>query len=188
MSFHLIYLKFLQRMWRISLNKRLRRSAPTHQRAKSFLIWKKVWPNISKHYTNTEGVMWGKQKSSLSNVNCEYGHWQNNVPLIKDINGIRKLTPRECFNLQGFPQTYKFGSLSNSKLYKLAGNAITVPLVKLLAEHILNVVTRKRENSPSGDHSHNNKAEKKENTPLGDHSHDIKAAKQTEPYSRNYSL
>ena len=25
----------------------------------------------------------------------------HNVPLIKD-NGIRKLTPRECFNLQGF--------------------------------------------------------------------------------------
>ena len=54
----------------------------------------------------------------------------HNVPLILDDIGIRKLTPRECFNLQGYPSTYKFPSgLSDGKLYKLAGNAITVPVV-----------------------------------------------------------
>jgi DNA (cytosine-5)-methyltransferase 1 len=65
------------------------------------------------------------------------GSGGHNVPLIKDDNGIRKLTPRECFNLQGFPSTYELPSdLSDSKLYKLAGNAVSVPIVELIADRL----------------------------------------------------
>ncbi len=56
----------------------------------------------------------------------------HNVPLLKDDNGIRKLTPRECFNLQGFPPDYKLPVISDSNLYKLAGNAVSVPVIELL--------------------------------------------------------
>ena len=49
----------------------------------------------------------------------------HNVPLIRDNKGIRKLTPRECFNLQGFPKNYKLPlNISDSILYKIAGNAV----------------------------------------------------------------
>lgn len=46
----------------------------------------------------------------------------NNVPLILTEDGeIRKLTPRECFNTQGFPRSYKFPEkMANSHLYKQA--------------------------------------------------------------------
>lgn len=37
---------------------------------------------------------------------------------------IRRLTPRECFRLQGFPDTFKF-VVSDTQLYKQAGNSIT---------------------------------------------------------------
>ena len=60
----------------------------------------------------------------------------HNVPLLLDNKGIRKLTPRECFNLQGFPSNYKLPGLSDSALYKLAGNAVSVPIVRLLVEQI----------------------------------------------------
>ena len=59
------------------------------------------------------------------------------VPLIKDDNGIRKLTPRECFNLQGFPKNYKLPELSDGKLYSLAGNAVSVPVVELIVKKLL---------------------------------------------------
>jgi DNA (cytosine-5)-methyltransferase 1 len=66
----------------------------------------------------------------------------HNVPIIKDNKGIRKLTPRECFNLQGFPIEYKFpDKMSNSNLYKLAGNAITVPIIKLIANKLIPILT-----------------------------------------------
>jgi DNA (cytosine-5)-methyltransferase 1 len=61
----------------------------------------------------------------------------HNVPLIKDANGIRKLTPLECFRLQGFPNTYKFGTLADNALYQLAGNAVTTSVVQKIAEQIL---------------------------------------------------
>jgi DNA (cytosine-5)-methyltransferase 1 len=61
----------------------------------------------------------------------------HNVPLVLDDNGIRKLTPRECFNFQGFPQSYKLPKMSDSNLYKLAGNAVSVPVVKLIAQRII---------------------------------------------------
>ena len=61
----------------------------------------------------------------------------HNVPLILDDVGVRKLTPRECFNFQGFPPSYKLPKLSDSSLYKLAGNAVSVPVVQLIANRLI---------------------------------------------------
>jgi DNA (cytosine-5)-methyltransferase 1 len=44
---------------------------------------------------------------------------------------IRRLTPRECFRLQDFPDTFKF-VCSDSQLYKQAGNSITVRVLELI--------------------------------------------------------
>jgi DNA (cytosine-5)-methyltransferase 1 len=65
------------------------------------------------------------------------GSGGHNVPLILDDNGIRKFTPRECFNIQGFPKTYKLPQLSDSNLYKLAGNAVSLPVVELIAKRLV---------------------------------------------------
>lgn len=54
---------------------------------------------------------------------------------------IRKLTPRECFRLQGFPDS-EFDKLvaagiSNSRLYKMAGNAVTVNVIDAIGRRLL---------------------------------------------------
>src|SRR5699024_7589411 len=53
---------------------------------------------------------------------------------------IRKLTPLECFRLQGFTdeQFYKAKNdgVSNSQLYKQAGNSVSVPVIKAIAERL----------------------------------------------------
>jgi DNA (cytosine-5)-methyltransferase 1 len=51
-------------------------------------------------------------------------------------NKVRRLTPRECFRLQGFNDSFKF-VVSNSQLYKQAGNSITIDVL----EKILNKLT-----------------------------------------------
>lgn len=48
---------------------------------------------------------------------------------------IRKLTPRECFRLQDFPDTFKF-VVSNSQLYKQAGNSISVNIMEMIFNQI----------------------------------------------------
>ncbi|VRM95375.1 DNA methylase [Streptococcus pneumoniae] len=49
---------------------------------------------------------------------------------------IRKLTPRECWRLQGFPD-WAFDKAqevnSNSQLYKQAGNSVTVNVISAIA-------------------------------------------------------
>ncbi|MBS4750407.1 DNA (cytosine-5-)-methyltransferase [Carnobacteriaceae bacterium zg-ZUI78] len=50
---------------------------------------------------------------------------------------IRRLTPRECFRLQGFPDWAfeKADSVSSkSQLYKQAGNSVTVPVIQAIAQ------------------------------------------------------
>jgi DNA (cytosine-5)-methyltransferase 1 len=70
-------------------------------------------------------------------LTANMGSGGHNVPLIKDAYGIRKLTPRECFNLQGFPKNYILPTdVSDTTLYKLAGNAVSVPVVSLVVERL----------------------------------------------------
>lgn len=49
---------------------------------------------------------------------------------------IRRLTPRECWRLQGFPDEYfdkaKAAGISDSQLYKMAGNAVTVNVARAI--------------------------------------------------------
>ena len=77
------------------------------------------------------------KSSECPTLTANMGGGGHNVPIILDDKGIRKLTPRECFNLQGFPSSYKLPNLSDSNLYKLAGNAVSVPVVKLIADRIV---------------------------------------------------
>ena len=52
---------------------------------------------------------------------------------------IRKLTPRECFRLQGFPDEYFDRAAevcSDSQLYKQAGNSVTVNVIYEIAKRL----------------------------------------------------
>ena len=73
-------------------------------------------------------------------LTANMGGGGHNVPLLMDEKGIRRLTPRECFNLQGFPEDYKLPEVCDSALYKLAGNAVSVPVVRLIAEKISKLI------------------------------------------------
>lgn len=71
-------------------------------------------------------------------LTANMGTGGHNVPLIRDSYGIRKLTPRECFNFQGYPKSFKLPrNVPNSQLYKQAGNTVTVDVIKVLAKSIL---------------------------------------------------
>jgi len=75
-------------------------------------------------------------------LTANMGTGGHNVPLVVTDDGFRKLTPRECFNFQGFPKGYKFPKdMANSHLYKQAGNAVTVDMITVLAKKIHQVIT-----------------------------------------------
>lgn len=74
-------------------------------------------------------------------LTANMGTGGHNVPLILDDLGIRKLTPQECLNFQGFPKSFKFpDNVAQSQRYKQAGNSVTVSLIKRIAEIIKKVI------------------------------------------------
>lgn len=60
-----------------------------------------------------------------------------NEPCVVEPYRIRKLTPRECLRLQDFPDTFK-QVVSDSQLYKQAGNSITVAVMEMILRQIIN--------------------------------------------------
>lgn len=54
----------------------------------------------------------------------------------------RKLTPRECARLQGFPEDYIL-PCSDNQAYKQFGNSVTVPLMNAVAKEILKTLKKK---------------------------------------------
>ena len=60
-------------------------------------------------------------------------------PKISIDGNVRKLTPRECWRLQGFPD-WAFDKAqevnSNSQLYKQAGNSVTVNVIEEIARYL----------------------------------------------------
>jgi DNA (cytosine-5)-methyltransferase 1 len=52
------------------------------------------------------------------------------------VNGERRLTPREMFRLQGFPDWYKI-IVSDAQAKKQAGNAVPVNMIKAVVEKLL---------------------------------------------------
>jgi DNA (cytosine-5)-methyltransferase 1 len=61
----------------------------------------------------------------------------HNVPIIKDKYGIRKLTPKECSRLQGFPEDYKLPPISDAALYKQFGNSVSVTVIEAIAKEMM---------------------------------------------------
>lgn len=83
-----------------------------------------------------------ENKSNLvPTLTANMGTGGHNVPLIYTTDGrYRKLTPRECFNVQGFPKDFVLPDQSNAKLYKQAGNSVVVPVIQRIAEKIKGVL------------------------------------------------
>jgi DNA (cytosine-5)-methyltransferase 1 len=70
----------------------------------------------------------------------EGGNNDNKTGLYKLDNKVRRLTPKECERLQGFPDdwtAYADGQkISDTQRYKMCGNAVSVPVVELVAKKI----------------------------------------------------
>ena len=90
---------------------------------------------------------WRRQyvRENKSNVcptlTANMGTGGHNVPLILTKYGIRKLSPKECINFQGYPKEYQFPtSIANSAKYQQAGNSVVVPLITKVCQNIISII------------------------------------------------
>lgn len=79
-----------------------------------------------------------KNKSGVvPTLTANQGEGGHNVCIIRTKYGIRKMTPKECFNTQGFPKSFRLPvDMSDARLYKQAGNSVCVSVIRRIAEQI----------------------------------------------------
>ena len=92
-----------------------------------------------------------ENKSNLCpTLTANMGTGGHNVPLILTEHGIRKLTPKECFLFQGFPENFKLPKdMAQSHLYKQSGNSVVVPVIGRLAKEIKKAILKTDKNNNS---------------------------------------
>lgn len=65
----------------------------------------------------------------------------NSQQILRQSSTVRRLTPRECERLQGFPDDftlvpYRNGMMADGPRYKMLGNSMAVPVVRWIGERI----------------------------------------------------
>jgi len=103
---------------------------PLYERIKDSVVKKDTVYQWRRQYVreNKTGV--------CPTLTANMGMGGHNVPIIIDDKGIRKLTPRECANFQGFPDNFKLPNIADSCLYKQFGNSVSVPVVQKIAQNM----------------------------------------------------
>ena len=123
---------------------------PFEQRGEHRINLEESITEMYQFYQLRRGMYVRKNQNNVCpTLTANMGTGGHNVPLIKDNFGIRKLTPAETLRLQGFPvgdgfempKEYKGKKYSDSYLYKQAGNAVSVPVIKLIATELLKVLS-----------------------------------------------
>lgn len=77
--------------------------------------------NQESEYTNTISARYYKDGSEILIDQSDIG------------KNPRKLTPRECARLQGFPEDYIVDCVSDLQAYKQFGNSVSVPVIRAVA-------------------------------------------------------
>jgi len=91
--------------------------------------------NADSEYTNTLSARYYKDGSEILIGQSEI----NKRP--------RKLAPRECARLQGFPDNFIVNAVSDGQIYKQFGNSVSVPVVRAVAKQMLTAIANSKINT-----------------------------------------
>ena len=81
------------------------------------------------------------QNRMCPTLTASMGVMANQVPLVIDNYGLRKLTLCECLDFQGFPKGFYFpNTVAINEAYKQIGNSVCVPVVTAIAQKILSCI------------------------------------------------
>jgi len=120
----------------------------THRRTHAIEVRSVAAPDRLKKRHNGRRIKEDDEPSFTLTVTDRHGVVIGQYPNFR----IRRLTPLECFRLQGFPDEYfrklKDAGISDTQLYKLAGNAVTVPVIEEIGRSILNFEKGDDSNQP----------------------------------------
>lgn len=110
--------------------------------SEKYTLTDKTWRYLKnkKEEYRKKGCGFGYTIANLSSytrtLTARYGKDGSEILIPQKDKNPRKLTPRECARLQGFPESFKI-PVSDTQAYKQFGNSISIPIVECLAKEII---------------------------------------------------
>jgi DNA (cytosine-5)-methyltransferase 1 len=103
-------------------------------------LWNYLFEYAIKHKEKGNGFGYGlfdKNKDKVTRTISARYYKDGSEVLIKQNNkNPRRLTPRECGRLQGYPEYFAI-PVSDNQAYKQFGNSVVVPLIEAIGEKII---------------------------------------------------
>ena len=105
-------------------------------------LWNYLQDYAKKHKAKGNGFGFGlTDLNGISRTISARYYKDGSEILIPQKNGYnpRRLTPKECAKLQGYPDDFKI-LVSDNQAYKQFGNSVVVPLMEAVAKQIVKVI------------------------------------------------
>lgn len=104
-------------------------------------LWKWLRNHARKHALNGNGFGFrlANVNSTACTLSARYGKDGSEILIPIRGKNPRKLTPRECARLMGFPDEFRI-VVSDAQAYKQFGNSVTVPLIWWIGKTIIKVI------------------------------------------------
>lgn len=105
--------------------------------------WEAMLRHVEKHGKRGHGFRLGiidPQKDEFTRT-LTARYWRDGAEILVGQNGSRprRLTPRECARLMGFPDSFEI-PVSRTQAYKQFGNSVAVPLVGAIAARMVEIL------------------------------------------------
>ncbi len=109
-------------------------------------LWEYLQNYAAKHRAAGNGFGYGlaPEDGISRTLSARYYKDGSEILILQDGKNPRRLTPRECARLQGFPDSFKI-EVSDTQAYRQFGNSVVVPLIQNVAELVLSEIQRLEE-------------------------------------------
>jgi len=104
-------------------------------------LWQYLKDYAEKHRLKGNGFGYGlfDGNSTARTLSARYYKDGSEILIKVPKSNPRRLTPRECARLQGFPEKFKI-PVSDTQAYKQFGNTVTVPVVFAVARRMIKIL------------------------------------------------
>lgn len=108
-------------------------------------LWQYLQAYAQKHREKGNGFGFGivDLNSTTRTLSARYHKDGSEILIPQKGKNPRRLTPRECARLQGFPETFKI-PVSDTQAYRQFGNAVAVPLIILISKQLVNRMNKSK--------------------------------------------
>jgi DNA (cytosine-5)-methyltransferase 1 len=109
---------------------------------KKYILSDNTWNWLQNHAKkhakkgNGFGFRLADPKKTTCTLSARYGKDGSEILLPRRFGNPRKLSPRECAKLMGFPDDFKI-PVSDTQAYRQFGNSVVVPVIFLIGYHLL---------------------------------------------------